>query len=543
MKSIGKNFVISLFLFSLSLPVSVSAQTFGGHSNPPDIATRSVGAITQTSAVLNGYANPAGVFINAWFELGSDLTLGGRVGQHFIDGNAAARVYSTTLTGLQPGTAYYYRAVGQNSNGATAGEIVSFTTPGGSIGVRPTVSTNSASVGAGTLTFSGAVNPQGSAALAWFEYGLTPSLGAKTPNQSVGSGQSAAAFSASISNVAPGATYYYRASAQNSSGTAEGVILNISIPSSASNAGFAPAAVIFSGANSFVFTRPATLVSQNGALLNGIVNPNGVSTTAWFEWGETPNLGNSTTVQPVGSGGLTNYSFALLNLQPAATYFYRAAGQNDIQGARRDQVLSFTTGGEARPLLVAASSAATPPAGRVRIAAVSPSSVRITPSVDKTEPSAGDEITLTVRYENASTATLRDAVVRVTLSPAVSFVSANVIPRLQSGNELEFSAGDIPVEGKGEITIRVRVRDSLAKDEAIVFSVRLTWRDPSGSAQESTGFLALSAGAGSAGGFASLISGGITGILTIFIHFLILAALVYLIVLKLREEREKEQRA
>jgi hypothetical protein len=51
-----------------------------------------------------------------------------------------------------------------------------------------------------------------------------------------------------------------------------------------------------------VTTLPATSITSTGALLHATVNPNGVATTAWFDWGTTTNYANSTPPQLLGSG-------------------------------------------------------------------------------------------------------------------------------------------------------------------------------------------------------------------------------------------------
>jgi CubicO group peptidase (beta-lactamase class C family) len=53
-----------------------------------------------------------------------------------------------------------------------------------------------------------------------------------------------------------------------------------------------------------VTTAAATGVTTSGAMLNGSVNPNGLTTTAWFEWGTSPTLATftATASQAVGSG-------------------------------------------------------------------------------------------------------------------------------------------------------------------------------------------------------------------------------------------------
>jgi len=67
------------------------------------------------------------------------------------------------------------------------------------------------------------------------------------------------------------------------------------------------------------------------AVLNGVVNPNGIDTIAWFEWGSSLTYGNTTT--PIAlSGGETNIflNVDLSGLIPGTVYYYRMAATNDL---------------------------------------------------------------------------------------------------------------------------------------------------------------------------------------------------------------------
>jgi len=54
-------------------------------------------------------------------------------------------------------------------------------------------------------------------------------------------------------------------------------------------------------------TVPASSVKHDRALLNGAALPDGLVTTAWFEWGFTTNYGNHTGMIDLGSGSLLRY--------------------------------------------------------------------------------------------------------------------------------------------------------------------------------------------------------------------------------------------
>jgi T5SS/PEP-CTERM-associated repeat protein len=80
-----------------------------------------------------------------------------------------------------------------------------------------------------------------------------------------------------------------------------------------------------------VTTLPATELTQTNATLNGMVNPKGSDTTAWFEWGFSTNYGNFTPPQDLGSGNSnTNFSEAIAGLIPGVSYHFRAAASNSF---------------------------------------------------------------------------------------------------------------------------------------------------------------------------------------------------------------------
>jgi hypothetical protein len=94
--------------------------------------------------------------------------------------------------------------------------------------------------------------------------------------------------------------------------------------------------------NPSVTTLAATGLSNTVATLNSLVNPNGLATTAWFEWG--PYAGNNPATAPVSVGsGLTPtpVSLTLTNLTPGMIYNGRIAASNGIGGAVRGAEVRF----------------------------------------------------------------------------------------------------------------------------------------------------------------------------------------------------------
>jgi len=58
--------------------------------------------------------------------------------------------------------------------------------------------------------------------------------------------------------------------------------------------------------------------------MNGTVNPNGLATTYYFQWGTTTSYGNNTTTTSAGSGSANvNVSANLAGLTGGTTYHFR----------------------------------------------------------------------------------------------------------------------------------------------------------------------------------------------------------------------------
>jgi len=95
-----------------------------------------------------------------------------------------------------------------------------------------------------------------------------------------------------------------------------------------------------------VFTGTATAITANSATLNGSVNPDGLSTTAYFQWGTSTEYGN-TVPTPVFSCGGGNNTIGvsvqnLSGLAPGTTYHYRLVASNSA-GTANGADQTFTT--------------------------------------------------------------------------------------------------------------------------------------------------------------------------------------------------------
>lgn len=90
-------------------------------------------------------------------------------------------------------------------------------------------------------------------------------------------------------------------------------------------------------------TGPVSAVTTSSATAGGSVNPNGRSTTWYFEYGTSTSYGKKTLTKSAGSGtGNVQVSGALTALTPATTYHYRLVATN-ADGTTRGGDGIFTT--------------------------------------------------------------------------------------------------------------------------------------------------------------------------------------------------------
>jgi hypothetical protein len=129
--------------------------------------------------------------------------------------------FVSSITGLQSGTTYYVRAYATNNLGTAYGSQVSFTTPTISV---PAIATNSISnITSSAASSGGNISTDGGASVTargvcWStSQNPTVSLSTKTTD-----GSGTGSFTSSISGLQSGTTYYVRAYATNSVGTAYG---------------------------------------------------------------------------------------------------------------------------------------------------------------------------------------------------------------------------------------------------------------------------------------------------------------------------------
>jgi len=208
-------------------------------------------------------------------------------------------------------------------------------------------------VGPTSATMTGTANPNGQATTRYFEYGTSTSYGSKTSSVSVGSGTSNVDVSANVTGLASGTTYHYRLVATSSAGTsrgADGIFTTSSAPGA--------------------LTGPATSVTPRSATLNGTVDPNGRTTTWYFDYGTSTSYGTKTQVKSAGSGtSPVSVSAAVSGLTPGRLYHYRLVATSDA-GTSRGADQTFST--SSAPTVVTGSATSVTPTSATLNGAVNP---------------------------------------------------------------------------------------------------------------------------------------------------------------------------
>ncbi|MGH7507625.1 MAG: Ig-like domain-containing protein [Longimicrobiales bacterium] len=290
----------------------------------PTVTAPSVEQVTGSDAMVGATVTPGGSPATVVFEWSTTPDFADRFTTAPQSAGAGTTPVPVTaqLAGLTPGVTYWVRAVVTSAAGTVTGAPISFTTvqttPPPVPGAAPVVVTGAATnVSATSADLNGMVDANGAPARTWFEWGTDPALAgaAATAPQSASPASGAVPFAAAAGPLLPATTYYFRAVADNTHGTAAGAIASFTT------------AVVSPPVPPAATTVAATGIGRTKGTFNGTVNPNGSATTAWFEWGTDPTLAtfNTTAVQSVGAG-LADVPVAasLTGLVWETRYYFRA---------------------------------------------------------------------------------------------------------------------------------------------------------------------------------------------------------------------------
>ena len=293
------------------------------------VSTSAATNISAQSAVLNGYLTTLGMSSTAyvWFEYGPDTTFGHSTPHQALNIPGS---FNSGIAGLQTGMTYYYRAAAFSNGYNVYGQYSTFQTTAASpvsitTGTATSISTTSATLNAYVNSLGGQRS-----VLVYFNFGKSMEFGNVSAAQTV---TSPGTVSYQVMGLAPGTTYYFQSVAQTPDNLK--VYGSTEIFSTISNSSLA------------VATYPATSITSSSAILNGYLQDIGNTSTAqvWFEYGTTPDFGNTTNMQMLNKS--VSFSSVVTGLAQARTYYYRAVALNPTGGGRsvNGSVSSFVTPG------------------------------------------------------------------------------------------------------------------------------------------------------------------------------------------------------
>jgi uncharacterized protein (TIGR02145 family) len=245
--------------------------------------------------------------------------------------------FTSNLTGLTPATTYYVRAYATNSVGTAYGNEISFTTSSGGVPTLTTTNitsiTMTSAVSGGNITTDGggSVTARG---ICW-AISTSPTLANSKTTDGTGTG----AFTSNLTGLTSGSTYYVRAYATNSAGTAYGNELSFTATSVQLPT---------------LTTAGITSITPTSAVSGGNISADGGGsvTARGICWATatSPIIANSKTTDGTGTGAFTSN---LTGLTSGSIYYVRAYATNSA-GTAYGNELSFTATSVQLPTLTTA---------------------------------------------------------------------------------------------------------------------------------------------------------------------------------------------
>jgi uncharacterized protein (TIGR02145 family) len=309
-------------------PTSDITITFSFIASIPSLTTNAATSITTNSAISGGNVTSDGGEIVTARGICYATTNNPTITNNIVSGGSGTGIFTTNLTGLTPGTTYYVRAYATNSLGTAYGNEISFTTTSVSLPVLTT--TNISSITSNTAISGGNITSDGGAfvsvrGVCWSTSpNPTIALSTKTTN-----GANTGSYTSNIIGLTAGTTYYVRAYATNSIGTAYGneisfTTTSVSLPVlTTTNISSITDTTATSGGN--ISTDGGAFISVRGVC-----------------WSTSPNPTIALITKTINGADTGSFTSNITGLTDGTTYYVRAYATNSI-GTAYGNGISFTT--------------------------------------------------------------------------------------------------------------------------------------------------------------------------------------------------------
>ena len=317
------------------------------------VTTSSVSNITETSAKCGGTVTASGYSVGACGLCYSELP-NPTVSSYITSDQVGTGTFTSTMSGLEPGTKYYVRAYATTSSGTLYGEQKEFTTLGDNNGgdddddngggnggdneeaTKPTVTTNSVSnITFESATCGGNVTDDGGANVTARGVCWSTSQNPTIYDNKTTDGSSTGIFTSQLCNLSENTKYYVRAYATNEKGTSYGeqksftTSNNTTLPS--------------------VTTNSVSNITFESATCGGnVTDDGGANVTArgvCWSTSQNPTISDNKTTDGSGTGSFISN---LINLNENTTYYVRAYATNE-KGTSYGEQKSFKTGVSQEP--------------------------------------------------------------------------------------------------------------------------------------------------------------------------------------------------
>lgn len=318
----GNTYYVRAFVTTIDGTVYANQVSFNTLAIP-SLITTAISSITSSTAVSGGsITNSGGSSITArgvcWSTSPNPSII---LSTKTLNGTGTG-TFTSSLTGLTPGTIYYVRAYATNAIGTSYGGQLSFTSQNvASVTTNSVTSiTNSAATCGGNIVSDGG-SPVTTRGVCWNTTGAPTIFNSRTLN-----GSGTGAFASTMTGLSAGTTYYVRAYATNSIGTSYGAVVLFTtqtIPT--------------------ITTNSVTSITTNSAISGGnVISDGGATVTSrGICWSTSinPTILNSRTIVGSGTG---SFSSSITGLVSGTYYYVRAYATNSWGTAYGSSILFRT---------------------------------------------------------------------------------------------------------------------------------------------------------------------------------------------------------
>ena len=223
-------------------------------------------------------------------------------------------------------------------------------------------------------------------------------------------------------------------------------------------------------------TTAATQLTNTSAQLNSLIFTSGSPTNAWFEWGTTTNLGNSTTQEAVGTTTSTTHSQTITGLSTGVTYYFRAGAENSAL-RNYGNTMSFTM--ENLGGTVAGTTTVVQPTTIINRGGAE-TLVMLTIDGGAQNIAPAESRNYHVVWKNISSQTLSKVVLRVIVPKSMTFTSATSGTFSTDDNTLTYNIGTLTPSENGDLFLLAKANTDITQGQLIVTVANMVYTQPSG---------------------------------------------------------------